>query len=118
MRKLPTYDWEWFESHTPFKKILTEICGLEIKKEVQKFHVFAGIYQTSNHYKIKINYSLFESNFDKIKNMILKTNACKKNKEIFDWINKMECSKRELCSLITDGCMAIDGGSFEWDWCE
>ena len=118
MRKAPTYDWDWFESHTPFKKILTETCGLEIEKEVHKTYVCAGIYQTNNHYKIKVNYPLFESNFDNIKNMLLKTNVCKKNKDVFDFVNKMECSKINLSSLIIDGCMAIVSGSFEWDWCE
>lgn len=117
-RKTPTYDWDWFENHTPFKKILTETCGLEIEKEVHKVYVFAGIYQTNNHYKIKINYSLFANNFDNIKARLLNTNVCKKNKDVFDFVNKATCCKRDLCFLITDGCMAINGGSFEWDWCE
>ena len=118
MRKQPTYNWDWFESHTPFKKILTETCNLEIEKEVQRFYVFAGIYQTRNHYKIKVNYHLFQSNFDKIKNLLLETNVCKKNKDVFDLVNKSECNKKDLGFLIIDGCIANVSGSFEWDWCE
>ena len=118
MRKSPTYDWEWFERHTPFKKILTETCGLEIKKEIYRIYVFAGIWQPTNYYRIKINYPLFEANFEKIKNLLLNTNVCKKNKDVFDYVNSIACSKRELCSLVHDGCMKNPTGSFEWDWCE
>lgn len=118
MRKQPTYDWEWFERHTPFKKILTETCGLEIEKEVQKFYVFAGIFSKRNHYKIKVNYPLFGSNFDKIKNLLLETNVCKRSKDVFDFVNKIECSKKDLGLLIIYGCIAPVEGSFEWDWCE
>lgn len=118
MRKMPTYDWDWFESHAPFKKILAETCELEIEKYVRKKPVIAGIFTYWNHYVIKFNFPMFEEKFEEVKERLLKTNICRKNKEIFDWINELECSKRAMCMVITDGCIANVSGSFEWDWCD
>lgn len=116
MRKLPTYDWDWFESHTPFKKILEETCELEIYKEVIPYNVIGYIWSTRNHYNIKLNYPMLQDNFEEIKRQILNTRVCKHNKEIFDWIDKLECSKKEICHVIVDGCIANTSGSFTWDW--
>lgn len=118
MRKVPTYDWDWFESHTPFKKILEETCELEIEKYVLKKPVAAGIFTYWNHYVIKFNFPAFEEKFEEVKERLLKTNICRKNQEIFEWINELECSKRAMSMVITDGCIANVSGSFEWDWCD
>ena len=118
MRKTPTYDWDWFNLHTPFKKIFEETCEFEVDKEVIPYRVFGNIWSTRNHYNIKVNYPMFQSNFVEIKKRILNTRVCKHNQEIFDWINEMECTKRNACELITDGCMAQAYGSFTWDWCD
>lgn len=115
MRKKPTYDWKWFESHTPFKKILAETCGLEIEKEVHKIPTIAGYYTTNNHYKIKVDYKKFENNFEEIKRRLLNTNVCKNNQEIFNYFNKKECNKRTLGDFVTRGCIKNTSGSFEWN---
>ena len=115
MRKTPTYDWEWLQSHTPFKSILEKACDLEIEKEVLKIPTIAGYYTTSNHYTIKYNYSVFERDFEKIKSLLLNTNVCKKNNEIFDYVNEMDSSKRSAGMLIITGCIKNASGSFEWD---
>lgn len=115
MRNKPTYDWEWFQSHTPFKNILAKTCDLEIEKEVHKIPTIAGYYTTNNHYKIKFNYPAFERNFEQIKNMLLNTNVCKNNKDVFDYVNKKDCSKRSASDLIIFGCIKNVSGSFEWD---
>ena len=65
-----------------------------------------------------VSESMFEEKFEEVKERLLKTNICRKNKEIFDWINELECSKRAMCMVITDGCIANVSGSFEWDWCD
>lgn len=116
MRKVPTYDWDWFISHAPFKKILTEYCDLSVKKEVEKFYICCGIYDAYNHYEIAANLKKFQDNIEEIKIKLLNTNVCKKNKEIFDYVNKLEGSKSELCSLIMDGCIANCEGRFAWNW--
>lgn len=118
MRKVPTYDWDWFESHAPFKKILEKTCELEIDKEVIPYNVIGYIWSTKNHYNIKLNYPMLQDNFTEIKKQILNTRVCKHNKEIFDWINELECSKKQICHVIVDGCIANAGGSFTWDWCD
>lgn len=118
MRKIPTYDWDWFESHTPFKKILEETCELEIYKEVIPYNVIGYIWSNRNHYNIKLNYPMLQDNFEEIKRQILNTRVCKHNKEIFDWIDKLECSKKEICYVIICGCIANVSGSFTWDWCD
>lgn len=118
MRKTPTYDWDWVESHAPFKKILEDTCELEIDTYKRKIPVIAGIFTYSNHYAIKFNFPMFEEKFEEVKQKLLKTNLCRKNKEVFDWINELECSKREVGHVIVDGCIANVSGSFEWDWCD
>ena len=115
MRKAPTYDWEWFTSHIPFKSIFEKTCGLEIEKEVQKIPTIAGYYTTYNHYKIKYNHPVFERDFEKIKSLLLNTNVCKKNKDIFDYVIEKDCSKRSAGDLIMFGCIKNVSGSFEWD---
>lgn len=114
-RKAPTYDWDWFESHAPFKSILERTCDLEIEKEVQKIPTIAGGYTTNNHYKIRYNHPVFKRDFDKIKSLLLNTNICKKNKDVFDFVNEMDCSKRNAGYLIMYGCIKNVSGSFEWD---
>lgn len=116
MRKAPTYDWEWFINHAPFKKILTEYCDLDIKKDVRRFAICCGIWDTSNEYNITVSLKKFEDNFGEIKSELLKTNVCKKNEEIFDYVNKIKCDKQDLCFLIIDGCIANCEGRFEWHW--
>jgi hypothetical protein len=61
---------------------------------------------------------MFEEKFEEVKEKLLKTNICRKNQEIFEWINELECSKRTISMVITDGCIANVSGSFEWDWCD
>jgi hypothetical protein len=117
MRTKPTYDWEWFESHSPFKKTLEKMCALEIEHELQRIPTVCGCYATNHHYKIKYNRALFERDFEKIKDLLLKTNVCKKNKDVFDFVNKLECDKRSMSELVLFGCgcMKYNSGSFEWD---
>lgn len=114
-RKAPTYDWDWFEIHTPFKSILERTCDLEIEKEVHRIPTIAGYYTTNNHYKIRYNQPVFERDFDNIKSLLLNTNICKKNKDVFDFVNEMDCSKRNAGRLIMYGCIKNVSGSFEWD---
>lgn len=118
MRKTPTYDWAWFESHTPFKKILEETCELEIEVESVPYRVFGDIWSTYKQYYIKVNYPMFQNNWEEIKTRVLNTRVCKHNQEIFDYINKMNSSKKDACYLILDGCISNVGGSFKWDWCD
>lgn len=118
MKKSPTYDWDWLVSHAPFKKIITECCDLDVKKKVQRFAVCCGIWDTSNEYEITVSLKKFEDNFEEIKARLLNTNVCKKSEEVFDYINEMKCSKRELCFLITDGCIANCEGKLTWHWSE
>lgn len=111
MRKIPAYDWVWFETHTPFKKIFEETCGLVIEKEV-----FGNAWSRRIHYHIKLNYLMLQNNFEEIKRRILNTRVCKHNKEIFDYVNEMECSKMDVSSLIVDGCTASRGSAtFSWE---
>lgn len=114
--KKPTYDWEWFQSKKPFKKILEDTCGLVIEKEVQRIPTVAGCYCINNHYRIKVNYERFASEFDSIKSRLLNTNVCKKNPDVFSYVNEKQCSVRTLCNIIQDGCMADICGSYEWDF--
>ena len=118
MIKTPTYDWEWFDSHTPFKKILEETCELDIEKEIIPYRVFGNIWSKRVHYNIKLNYPMLKDNFEEVKRRILNTRVCKYNKEIFDYVNKMESSKKDACNLVTDGCMSYSSASFSWDWCD
>lgn len=118
MRRTPTYDWEWFEKHAPFKNILEETCDLEITKYIKKKSVIAGNWTFWNHYVIKFNFSTFTEKFEEVKEKLLKTNICRKNKEIFDWINRLKCSKHDISMVIIDGCIANASGSFEWNWDE
>lgn len=118
MRKTPTYDWHWFESHTPFKKILEEACELEIEKEVIPYRVFGNIWSKRIHYNIKLNYPMLQDNFEEIRRRILNTRACKYNKEIFDYVNKIGSTKKDVCFLVTNGCMSYSSASFSWDWCD
>lgn len=117
MRNKPTYDWEWFESHAPFKNILAKTCGLEIEHEIQRIPTIAGCYTINHHYKIKYNRPVFERDFDKIKSLLLKTNVCKKNQDVFDFVNELECDKRSISELVLwgCGCFKYHSGSFEWD---
>ena len=117
MRNKPTYDWEWFESHAPFKNILAKTCGLEIEHEIQRIPTIAGCYSINHHYKIKYNRPVFEKDFDKIKSLLLKTNVCKKNQDVFDFVNDKECNKRTMSDWVLHGCgcMKYHSGSFEWD---
>lgn len=116
MRKKPTYDWEWFESHTPFKSILEKMCGLEIEHEIHRIPVWMH-YTINHHYKIRYNHPIFERDFDKIKAALLKTNICKNNTDVYEFVNKRECSKRTFSDFVTYGCICIKNKScsFEWD---
>lgn len=118
MRNKPSYDWEWFESHAPFKNILEKMCQLNIEHEVQRIPTVAGCYAINHHYKIKYNRKMFEQYFDTIKSMLLNTNICKKNKDVFDFVNEKTCNKRTMGDwvLYGCGCMKYNGGSFEWDF--
>ena len=118
MRKTPTYDWEWFISHAPFKKILTEYCDLNIEKEITRFYVVCGIWDTSNHYKITVSLKKFEDNFEEIKDKLIKTKVYKKNDEVFEFVNYLEPNKHDLCRLILDGCIVNCEGKLSWNWIE
>ena len=117
MRAKPTYTWEWFESHEPFKKTLEKMCGLQIEHELQRIPTVAGCWTTNHHYKIKYNKALFERDFDIIKQALLKTNICKHNKDVYDFVEEQTCCKRSFGELIMAGCgcFKYNSGSFEWD---
>ncbi len=117
MRSKPTYDWEWFESHAPFKRILEETCGLYIKHEVQKIPTIAGCWTTNHHYKITYSRVLFERDFKQIKEKLLNTRICKHNKDVYDFVEEQTCCVRSFCNIIMHGCGCYKycGGSFEWD---
>ena len=117
MRKKPTYDWEWFESHAPFKNILEKMCGLKIEHELQRIPTVCGCYAINHHYKIKYNKKLFEDNFEAIKQALLKTNICKHNKDVYEFVNEKEFNNRTISDLVIYGCgcFKYHSGSFEWD---
>lgn len=117
MRAKPAYDWEWFESHSPFKNILEKTCNLHIEHEVQRIPTIAGCWTTNHHYKIRYNRNMFEHDFDVIKQMLLNTNICKKNKDVYDFVTEQTCCKRSFCDLIMYGCGCYKyrSGSFEWN---
>lgn len=119
MRQKPTYDWEWFTSKTPFKKIFEKYCNLSIEKEVVEYRVFAStLYNTRNVYKITVNRSSFTKHFDEIKNKLLSTNVCKHNSGIYNYVNNIKDSTVDFCHLITEGCIKNADGSFRWNWIE
>lgn len=117
MRNKPTYDWEWFESHTPFKNTLEKMCDLHIEHEIHRIPTICGCYTINHHYKIKYNIALFERYFDTIKSVLLSKNICKKNKDVYDFVAKKEYSKRTLNDFVLYGCICIKDKScsFEWD---
>ena len=116
MRNKPPYDWEWFESHTPFKSILEKAVELVIVHEVQRIPTIAGCYSINHHYNITYNKKLFEDNFDIIKQMLLDTNICKHNKDVYDFVERQTKGKRSFCDIIAQGCGCYKrhSGSFEW----
>lgn len=118
MQKTPSYDWEWFRSHAPFRKIFEELCELEIEKEVIPYRVIGNIWSKGLKYNIKLNYPMLQDNFAEIKKRILNTRICKHNKKIFDWISELECSKGKISEVITRGCLIYESASFSWDWCD
>ena len=117
MRAKPTYTWEWFESHTPFKNILEKMCDLHIEHEIQHIPTVCGCYAINHHYKIKYNRALFEKYFDTIKDMLLHTNICKHNRDVYNFVEEQTCCKRSFGDLIMQGCgcYKYHSGSFEWD---
>lgn len=119
MRKVPTYDWDWFTSHAPFKKILTEYCDLKIEKHTEKFAVCCGIWDISNHYEITVNLKKFKENFEEIKTKLLNTRVCKNDKDVVEFVNCLNPNdKFDLCCLIMDGCIKNCEGKFTWHWIE
>lgn len=116
MRKKPTYTWEWFESHTPFKKILENMCELHIDHEVQRIFTIAGNYVINHHFIITYNRKLFEDNFEAIKQALLKTNICKNNKDVYEFVSEKTFSNRTISDWVAHGCglYKYHGGSFEW----
>lgn len=115
MRNKPTYDWEWFENHTPFKSILEKMCGLEIEHEIHKIPIWFH-YTINHHYKIKYNYAAFERNFTAIKAALLNTNICKNNADVYEFVNKRDCSKRTFGDLVLDGCICRKNKSCSFEW--
>ena len=109
----PSYSWEWFENHAPFKNILERYCDLRIYHRFQKYSYF-GI--NNHHYEIFYDKALFVENFDKIKNEMLHTRVCRGNKDVYDFVNKKECNNRSISDLIVYGCgcMRHQSASFEW----
>jgi hypothetical protein len=115
MRNKPTYDWEWFENHTPFKSTLEKMCGLEIEHEIHKIPVWFS-YTINHHYKIKYNYAAFERNFAAIKAALLNTNICKNNADVYEFVNKRDCSQRTFGDLVLDGCICRKNKSCSFEW--
>lgn len=109
-----SYDFDWFENHTPFKKILENYCDLEIKKNIVERYIHSFIKVKENHYSIKVNYEKFILNFDEIKKRLLNTNICKNCTDVNDMVSDLKCDKHDLCWLIIDGCIANCSGYFDW----
>ena len=118
MRKAPTYDWEWFESHSPFKKTLEKMVDLSIDHEIQRIPTIAGCYAINHHYIITYNKKRFEDNFDEIKKMLLNTNICKRNNDVYSFVEELSCCGRSFGDLIMHGCgcYKYHSGSFEWHY--
>lgn len=116
--KSPTYDWDWFDNHMPFKPILEKYCDLEIEKEYIPYRVFGSVWSKRIHYNIVVDYNKFSDNFVLIISDILDTRVCKNNEEVFNFVKEISCDKRGLSKLILDGCIAKAEGSFEWDFKE
>jgi hypothetical protein len=124
MRKLPTYDWLWFETHTPFLKIMEKYCDLSIVKERVPYYVF-GCKNYSNHYYIDYSLAKFINNIYDIKMELLKTNICKYNEDVRKRVEEIDTSwtypenvkdiKRCASFIIFDGCIKTTSGSFHWN---
>lgn len=114
MRSKPNYDWEWFNSRAPFKKVFEDICNLKIKKEIHEIPIFMNFKHKQNHYIINVSYELFVSEFDRLKDELLHTNICKNCTDIYEMVNEMKCDKSSLCDLIIEGCIPNCEGTFEW----
>lgn len=114
----PAYDWDWFEKHTPFKKIFEEYCDLVINKELIPYRVFGNIWNSRTHFNIELNYHKTLENFAEMKNKLLNTRICKHNQEIFDYVNEKENTMRDISTLIIDGCLSCKSASFSWNWIE
>lgn len=118
MRKIPEYNWAWLRTHAPFKKIFEETCELEVEKENIPYRVIGNIRSVRIRYNIKLNYNMLKNNFSEIKSRLLATRICKHNKKVYDWINQLECTKGQVCEVITRGCLVYDSASFQWDFKE
>ena len=115
MRKTPTYDWYWFETHAPFKKIFKEACELEIKKEIVSYYSL-GFREFESHYHIKLNYKMLQDSFEEIKRRLLSTRVCKYNEEIYDYVNEIECDKHDITYLIIDSCTTSScPATYSWE---
>lgn len=114
-RKKPTYDWDWFDTHAPFKKILEKTCELEINKEIVRYRFFGSV-SSYNNYKIKLNYPMLKRNFEQIKQQILNTRICKHNQDVCDFVNAINISNpSNMCDLIIEGCISNASGNFYWE---
>ena len=123
MRKKPSYDWTWFTSKAPFKKIFENICDLKIIIETHEIPIFGfdSIKQKKKHYIIKkkhyiikLNYNIFELRFKEIKEKLLNTKVSKNNVKVYSLVNEMQCNKKDLCNLIINGCIPNATGTFKW----
>ena len=114
IRKHSNYDWEWFESKAPFKKIMAEECDLQIVKKIHYSYVICGNIISDNKYFIKVDYQVFKNNFHKIKRRLLNTNICRKNIDVKEFVENIKCNKSDLCDLIMTACIKNASGIFQW----
>ena len=114
--KTPAYEWDWFESHAPFKKTLEQLCALEITHERHKYFGLTGDAMIKHHFKISYDKSLFERYFATIKSALLSKPVCKHNADVKEFVESLKCDKRSFCNLVLHGCgcMKYSAASFEW----
>lgn len=115
MRNKPTYDWDWLESHAPFKKVLEEECGLKIKKKIIDKQS-GSIQYKDNQFIIEVSLDSYIRNFSGIKEQLLNTRVCKNNPDIYIYTAMVLPNKRGLEDLIITCCIKNCRGSLQWVW--
>ena len=113
MRNKPVYDWDWLESHTPFKKILEEECGFKVERKVIDKQA-GNIRYKDNRFIIEVSLGSYINNFSKIKERLLNTRVCKNNPDIYAYTAMVLPNKRGLQDLIITCCIKNCRGDLRW----
>ena len=116
-----TYDYEYFATRAPYRKIFKELCDLDI----YTWRDGSGSYAVQ-HYSISYDQEKFVKNLPAIKEKMLKTKFAKTIKEeaayikglpnsLDDFKNAYEINK-VASDLICDGCIRKDASSIRYEW--